>query len=43
MKRMTSVLAVTTAAIFGLSACGGGSDPLDTSSPAASGSASGGG
>ena len=43
MKRMTSVLAVTTAAILGLSACGGGSDPLDTSSPAASGSASSGG
>ena len=43
MKRMTSVLAVATAAILGLSACGGGSDPLDTSSPAASGSASGGG
>ena len=43
MKRMTSVLAVTTAAILGLSACGGGSDPLDSSSPAASGSASSGG
>ena len=43
MKRMTSVLAVTTAAILGLSACGGGSDPLDTSSPAASGSGSSGG
>ena len=43
MKRMTSVLAVTTAAILGLSACGGGSDPLDNSSPAPGGSASSGG
>lgn len=43
MKRMTSVLALTTAAILGLSACGGSSDPLDSSSPSASGSASGGG
>lgn len=42
MKRMTSVLALTTAAILGLSACGGGSDPLSSDSPTGTGSASGG-
>ncbi|MFC7485171.1 ABC transporter substrate-binding protein [Knoellia sp. CPCC 206453] len=42
MKRMTSVLALTTAAILGLSACGGGGDPLSSDSPSASGSAGGG-
>ncbi|MEO7267959.1 MAG: ABC transporter substrate-binding protein [Knoellia sp.] len=42
MKRMTSVLALTTAAILGLSACGGGGDPLASDSPSASGSAGGG-
>ncbi|KGN37211.1 ABC transporter substrate-binding protein [Knoellia subterranea] len=43
MKRMTSVLALTTAAILGLSACGGGGDPLSSDTPAASGSSSSGG
>lgn len=42
MKRMTSVLAVTTAAILGLSACGGGGDPLASDSPTGTSSASGG-
>lgn len=42
MKRMTAVLALSTAAILGLSACGGGGDPLASDSPAASGSAAGG-
>lgn len=37
MKRMTAVLALSTAAILGLSACGGGGDPLASDSPAASG------
>lgn len=42
MKRMTAVFALTTAAVLGLSACGGGSsDPLGTTSPSAA--ASGGG
>ncbi|MFC7490266.1 ABC transporter substrate-binding protein [Knoellia alttitudinis] len=39
---MTSVLALTTAAILGLSACGGGGDPLASDTPAPSGSAGGG-
>ncbi|EAQ00762.1 ABC-type glycine betaine transport, substrate-binding protein [Janibacter sp. HTCC2649] len=42
MKRMTSVLALTTAAILGLSACGGGGDPLASDSPSGSSSAGGG-
>lgn len=42
MKRMTSVLALTTAAILGLSACGGGGDPLSSDSPTGSTAASGG-
>jgi len=37
MKRMTAVLALSTAAILGLSACGGGGDPLASDSPAATG------
>ena len=43
MKRMTAVLALTTTAILGLSACGGGGDPLASGSPTASGSSGGGG
>jgi osmoprotectant transport system substrate-binding protein len=43
MKRMTSVLALTTAAVLGLSACGGGSDPLASPSSSATGGASTGG
>lgn len=42
MKRMTAVLALTTSAILGLSACGGGSDPLASDAPSATGSAGGG-
>lgn len=45
MKRMTSVLALTTATVLGLAACGGGGDPLSSDSPDAastSGSGSGG-
>ncbi|KGN31632.1 glycine/betaine ABC transporter substrate-binding protein [Knoellia sinensis KCTC 19936] len=38
MKRMTTVLALSTAAILGLSACGGGGDPLSTDSPSPTGS-----
>ncbi|WP_353952234.1 ABC transporter substrate-binding protein [Knoellia sp. S7-12] len=41
MKRMTSVLALTTAAILGLSACGGGGDPLASDSPSGSAVAGG--
>ncbi|MFW5472842.1 ABC transporter substrate-binding protein [Knoellia sp. CPCC 206450] len=40
---MTAVLALTTSAILGLSACGGGGDPLASESPTASGSSGGGG
>ena len=41
MKRMTSVLALTTAAVLSLGACGsGGSDPLSSDSPASSGTSS---
>lgn len=43
MKRMTSVLALTTAAILGLSACGGGGDPLASDSPTGSSTSAGGG
>ncbi|MEO6019603.1 MAG: ABC transporter substrate-binding protein [Knoellia sp.] len=43
MKRLTSALALTTAAILGLSACGGGSDPLASPSSSATGGGSGGG
>lgn len=43
MKRMTSVLAITTAAILGLSACGGGGDPLASDSPTGSSTAATGG
>ncbi len=42
MKRMTAVLALTTSAILGLSACGGGGDPLASDVPSATGSAGGG-
>jgi osmoprotectant transport system substrate-binding protein len=42
MKRMTSVLALSTAAILGLSACGGGGDPLASDTPAGTSSAAGG-
>ena len=42
MKRTTSALALMAASIFGLTACGGGSDPLASDSPAASASATGG-
>lgn len=42
MKRMTSVLALTTAAILGLSACGGGGDPLASDTPTGTSSAAGG-
>jgi osmoprotectant transport system substrate-binding protein len=43
MKRMTAVLALTTTAILGLSACGGGGDPLSSDSPSATGSSAAGG
>lgn len=43
MKRMTAVLALTTTAMLGLSACGGGGDPLSSDSPSATGSAGSGG
>lgn len=42
MKRMTSVLALSTAAILGLSACGGGGDPLASDTPTGTSSAAGG-
>ncbi|PRY52895.1 osmoprotectant transport system substrate-binding protein [Knoellia remsis] len=44
MKRMTSVLALSTAAMLGLTACGGGgSDPLSSDSPSGGSSAGSGG
>ena len=43
MKRMTAVLALTTSAILGLSACGGGGDPLSSDSPSGSSTAAAGG
>ncbi|GAA4117937.1 ABC transporter substrate-binding protein [Knoellia locipacati] len=43
MKRMTAVLALTTTAILGLSACGGGGDPLSSESPSGSSTAASGG
>lgn len=42
MKRMTSVVAVLAASILGLTACGSSEDPLASSSPTGSASASGG-
>ncbi|CAN7220074.1 ABC transporter substrate-binding protein [Knoellia sp. LjRoot47] len=43
MKRMTAVLALTTTAILGLSACGGGGDPLSSDSPSGSSTSASGG
>ena len=43
MKRMTAVLALTTTAMLGLSACGGGGDPLSSDSPSGSSTAAAGG
>ena len=42
MKRRTFATVIAAASIIGLTACGGGSDPLASDTPAASGSASGG-
>ena len=42
MKRMTSAVALIAASILGLTACGSSSDPLSSSTPAGSSSASGG-
>lgn len=43
MKRITSVLALTTVAMLGLTACGGGGDPLASDSPTGTSSAAAGG
>ncbi len=42
MKRTTSAVALVAASILGLTACGGGSDPLSSDTSSASGSAGGG-